>query len=102
MWIKNIRASSFNNAIFYGVVCVLSCVRLFCDPMDCSLLGSSVHGILQARIQKWVAISFFRSSWPMSPALAGGFFTTEPPGFYASHGLIEWWKIFKLEFLNFK
>ena len=89
MWIKNIRASSFNNAILYGVVCVLSCVRLFCDPMDCSLLDSSVHGILQARIQKWVAISFFRSSWPTSPALAGGFFTAEPPGFYASHGLSE-------------
>ena len=31
-----------------------------CDPMDCSLPGSSVHGILQARILKWVAISFSR------------------------------------------
>ena len=30
----------------------------FCDPMDCSLPGSSVHGILQARILEWVAISF--------------------------------------------
>jgi len=29
-----------------------------CDPVDCSLPGSSVHGILQARILKWVAISF--------------------------------------------
>ena len=29
-----------------------------CDPMDCSLRGSFVHGILQARIQEWVAISF--------------------------------------------
>ena len=29
-----------------------------CDPMDCSLQGSSVHGILQARILEWVAISF--------------------------------------------
>ena len=27
-----------------------------CDPMDCSLPGSSVHGILQARIQEWVAM----------------------------------------------
>ena len=35
------------------------CLTL-CDPMDCSLLGSSVHGILQARILEWVAISFFR------------------------------------------
>ena len=29
-----------------------------CDPMDCSLPGSSVHGILQARILEWAAISF--------------------------------------------
>ena len=31
-----------------------------CDPMDCSLPGSPVHGILQARILEWVAISFSR------------------------------------------
>ena len=31
-----------------------------CDPMDCSSPGSSVHGILQARILEWVAILFFR------------------------------------------
>ena len=36
-----------------------------CDPMDYSLPGSSVHGNLQARILKWVAISFSRVfSWP--------------------------------------
>ena len=35
------------------------------DPMDCSLPGSSIHGIFQARVLKWVAISFSRgSSWP--------------------------------------
>ena len=34
----------------------------FCDPMDCSLPGSSVHEILQERILEWVAISFFRGS----------------------------------------
>ena len=40
-----------------------SCPTL-CNPMDCSPLGSSVHGILQARILEWVAISFSRgSSW---------------------------------------
>ena len=58
---------------------------ILCHPMDCSLPDSSVHGILQARILEWVAIPFSRrSSWPRiepkSPALAGGFFTTEPPG----------------------
>ena len=34
-----------------------SCLTL-CDPMDCSLPGSSVHGIFQARVLEWVAISF--------------------------------------------
>ena len=33
------------------------CLTL-CDPMDCSLPGSSVHGILQARILEWIAFSF--------------------------------------------
>ena len=33
-----------------------------CDPMDCSLSGFSVHGILQARILEWVAIPFPRES----------------------------------------
>ena len=36
---------------------LLSRVRL-CDPMDCSLPGSSIHGIFQARVLEWVAISF--------------------------------------------
>ena len=41
------------------------CIKLFltlCDPMGCSLLGSSNHGIFQARILEWVAISFSRGS----------------------------------------
>ena len=40
---------------------LLSRVRL-CDPTDCSLPGSSVHGISQAAILEWVAISFSRGS----------------------------------------
>ena len=45
-------------------------VWLFCDPMDCSPPGSSVHGILQAKILEWVAISFSRgSSWPRDQTL---------------------------------
>ena len=41
-----------------------SCPTLY-DPMDCSLSGSSVHGIFQARVLEWIAISFSRvSSWP--------------------------------------
>ena len=38
-----------------------SCPTL-CDPVDCSLPGSSVHGILQTRVLEWVAISFSRGS----------------------------------------
>ena len=34
-----------------------------CDPMDCSVPGSYVHGIFQARILEWVAISFSRGSF---------------------------------------
>ena len=70
-----------------------SCPTL-CDPRDCSLPGSSVHGIFQARLLEWVAISFSGGSFQLRdgtwgsckvPALAGRFFfffflTTEPPG----------------------
>ena len=40
----------------------LSRVQLFCDPMDYSLPGPTVHGISWARILEWVAISFSRGS----------------------------------------
>ena len=56
-----------------------SCPTL-CDRMDCSLLGCSIHGILQARILKWVAISFSRGSsrhrvWTRVSCTAGRLFT---------------------------
>ena len=38
-----------------------SCPTL-CDPMDCSLPGSSVHGVFQTRVLEWVGISFSRGS----------------------------------------
>ena len=51
-----------------------------CDLMDCSLPGSSVHGILQARVLEWVAIPFFKGSsrsrdWTWVSLTAGRFFT---------------------------
>ena len=63
-----------------------SCLTV-CNPMDCSLPGSSVHETLQARILEWVTISYCRGSSSLrdrftsliSPALAGKFFTTKPP-----------------------
>ena len=39
-----------------------SCLTL-CDPMDCRLPGSSIHGIFQARVLEWGAISFSRGSF---------------------------------------
>ena len=68
------------------VLCVLSCFNhvWLCDPMNCSPPGSSLHGIHQVRILKWVAMLSSRGSSPpgvepmslASPALTGGFFTT--------------------------
>ena len=64
--------------------CVRSAVSDCCDPMGCGPPGSSVHGVLQARILEWAAVSF--SSGPSqprigpasltSPALAGRFLIT--------------------------
>ena len=78
---ESLAIDSYNVLLVWGAQ---SCPTL-CDPVDCSLPGSSVHGISQARILEWVAIFFpRRSSWPKmeptSPALAGRFFTTELPG----------------------
>ena len=69
-------------------VCVLvaqSCPTL-CDPLDCSPPGSSVHGILQARILEWVAIPFSKGNLPNSgiklgsPKLQIDSSFSEPPG----------------------
>ena len=47
---------------------LLQLCSTLCNPMDCSLPGSSVPGILQARILEWVAISFSKgSSRPRDP-----------------------------------
>ena len=64
--------------------------------MDYSAPGSSVHGIFQARVLEWVAISFSRYlpdpgikpvSLP-SPALTGEFFTSVPPGTLNQPGML--------------
>ena len=48
---------------YFVVVQSLRFALLFCDPLDCSPPGSSVHGILQARKLEWVAISSSRGSF---------------------------------------
>ena len=71
------------HAAWYECSVAQSC-PILCGPVDCSPPDSSVHGIFQAGILEWDAISFFRgSSNPeieptavASRALAGGFFTT--------------------------
>ena len=57
------------------------------DPMDCSLPGSSVHGILQAKILEWTTISFFRGLFQPNPEIEPGSLAlqtdsllSEPPG----------------------
>ena len=61
------------------VLVAQSCPTL-CNPMNCSLPGSFVHGILQARILKWVAIPVYRGSsqpkdWTQTSCTEGRFFT---------------------------
>ena len=81
---------------WWGLV-AKSCSTL-CDPMNCSPRGCSVHGISQASILEWVAISFSRgSSLPRDQTqvscLAGGFFSSEPswkPPFHISSSHIQY------------
>ena len=63
-----------------AIMCVLGCVWL-CDPLDCSLPGCFANGLFQARILEWFPLptpGIFptQGSSPVSPALAGKFFTT--------------------------
>ena len=56
-----------------------------CDPVDCSPLGASVHGILQARILEWIAMPSSRDLSnpgiePRAPALQVDSLPSEPPG----------------------
>ena len=67
-----------------GCLVAKSCPTL-CDPVDYSWPGSLVREILQARILKWIAMSFSRESarprdWTRISCIAGGFSAAEPPG----------------------
>ena len=69
-----------SNAVFDSCPCL---VQLFCDSVDCRQPGSSVHRTSQERILEWVAISSpgdlpYPGIEPVSPILAGQWFTTEP------------------------
>ena len=83
-----------------------------CDPMDCSLPGSSVHGILLARILEWFVISFSKGSsqprtWTLVSCITGRFFTSWAMRILTEHFLQGWTTadklplIFSLGNLNF-
>ena len=88
VWPEILRISEFCNSHCYlwsevKVLVAQSCLTLW-DPANCSLPGSSVHGILQARILEWVAIPFSRGSsqprdWTQVSYIAGRFFTIWSP-----------------------
>ena len=77
-----------------------SCLTL-CDPMDHSLLGSSVHGIFQAKVLECIAISFSRGSsqprdWTQVSHIAGRHFTVWATREDAKSGLIDCSHSFKM------
>ena len=79
----SMQGAGVRSLVRKSVLVTQSCLTL-CNSIDGRLPGSSIHGILQAQILEWVAIPFSRDLpdlgiEPGSPALAGRFFTTEPP-----------------------
>ena len=96
--------------ILYGIlrsVFVCACVKVtqlcltLCNPMDCSLPGASVRGILQARILEWVAIPFSGGSsqprdWTQVSHIAGEFFTSL--GYYGYLLFFSLWSVLSLGF----
>ena len=83
-----IREEEFVQSLFMLCVCACLVTSASLHPMGCSPPGSSVHGIFQARISEWVAFPSpgdlphpgVEPASLVSPALAGGVFTVEPPG----------------------
>ena len=83
-----------------------------CDPVDCSLPGFSVHGILQAWILEWVTISFSRgSSWPRDrtqvSCIGGRFFTRSHQekkssrwSFFYNHSIRHMWLLASTSFVE--
>ena len=80
----NMTGNFYNGLKIVNLLVARSCPALW-DPMDCSPPGFSAHGLLQARILGWVAISFSRKSpnpgiEPESPPLQTDSLLSEPPG----------------------
>ena len=80
--LKKFKEALFKQCLSLCVLCLVthSCPAL-CDLMDCGRPGSSIYGILQARIQEWVAmLSCKGASQSRSPALQVDSLLSEPPG----------------------
>ena len=82
LWLTLKKIASYISKM--KVLVIHSCLTL-CNPRDCSPTGSSDHGILQARILKWVAIPFSRDLphpgiEPRPPYLRADSLSSEPPG----------------------
>ena len=77
---------NLNTCALICCCCLITVMSNLCDPMDCMQPSrSSVHGILQTGTLEWVVSPSPEDLpdpgiKPMSPAPAGGFFTTDPPG----------------------
>ena len=84
------RCPFHHESVSHSIMSFTQSCPTLCSPMDCSLLGSSVHGVFQIRILEWVAISFSRGpsqlryqpcisclwhwwvcSWPPVPPIMG-------------------------------
>ena len=87
---------STTNSLKVKALLAQSCPTL-CDPKDCKLPGSSVHGILQARILEWVAISSsgeiflihgIKPMSPVSPALQADSLPAEPIVYINMHQIV--------------
>ena len=86
---KTVNIELPHDPVTYLTVLVTQMCLTLCDLMECSPPGSSVHGILQARILEWVTISFYRGSpQPRDRTqifcIAGRFL------YHLSHHLKEW------------
>ena len=61
-----LRARQYDSAAAAAAAKSLQSGPTLCDPMDCSLLGSSVRGILQAKILEWVRLALPTLGWNLS------------------------------------
>ena len=66
IFVSKVMSLLFNMLSRFVIACLhAQLCQILCGPMNCSQLGSSVHGIFQARLLEWVAISYSRKfSWP--------------------------------------